>query len=504
MMARIAADGRRAGPAAFIARACACLLISLPGRAVPEESGAVTPKTVPPTEARAMSRAFAETAKALRPSVVRIDVEQSAMRIGPGQRRVRPWGEEGLPDLFERFFGEGLPELRELPRRGTGSGVIFEAKGSIVTNRHVVAGARKVTVTLADGRELSAVVVGKDARTDVAVLRLENPPLDLTAARLGDSDRCEVGEWVLAIGSPLGMDQTVTAGILSGKGRAGRRIQMSGDRIRRYLQTDAKINPGNSGGPLVNLEGEVIGINTLISGGPGGTYGFAIPINEVRSVASILLKEGRVAYAYLGVRVGDLDALDADKREKLGKGAPEKGAYLSEVSPGGPAQRAGLKAGDVITGLDERKVEWAADVVDHVSSKPVGATVAVRFVRDGKPKTIQVTLGELPPDELESADEWGAELAESLGLWLQTLTPQLATALGLEADTQGVIVTEVAPGGVGARAGLSEGDVVIEIDQKPVASVAQAMRALKGSRQGGHLLRVKGARGTKFVTLTDR
>ncbi len=469
------------------------LLLALPSiAAAPGESAPVTPRLTQPAEARALSRAFADTAKALRPSVVRIDVEQGPL---PMQRRQRVHPE--LPDFFDRFFQD--PEQRNQPVRGTGSGVIFDPAGYIVTNRHVVANMRKLTVTLASGKEVTAKVVGKDLRTDVAVLRIENPPADLVAARLGDSDRAEVGEWVLAAGSPLGMEQTVTAGILSGKGRVGGRIQMSGDRVRRYLQTDAKINPGNSGGPLVNLDGEVIGINTLISAGPGGSYGFAIPINEVRAVADKLIKDGRVAWPYLGVVVADLDALAPDKRAQLAKGTPDKGAFASDVGASSPAEKAGLKAGDIITQLDEQKVEGGADLVDYVSSRAIGARVAVHVVRGGKPKTIEVTLDELPVGEEEQAEASTPQLVERYGLWLQTLTADLAGALELDPKTKGVVVTDVAPGSPAAKGGLSQGDVIVEIDKQAVAEGEEAARALEGAKS--HLVRVRTAQGTRFLTL---
>jgi serine protease Do len=290
-------------------------------------SGAVvTPKIEKPHEAEALSAAFANTAKAVRPSVVRIDVEIGAPRAAGAQGRHRGGpgspnnpSDEDLRRFFQHFFGgEDNPDLGPpTPGRGTGSGVILDTRGDIVTNSHVVEHASKVTVILNDGQEIPAKVVGRDARTDVAVVRLQKVPGNLTVARLGDPDKLEVGEWVLAIGSPLGLDQTVTAGIVSGKGHVGRRVQMSGERVRGYIATDAKINPGNSGGPLVNLDGEVIGINTLINVGPGGGYGFAIPINEVRRVTDVLLKEGRVRYPYLGVMVGDVSGLAPAEKEKL-------------------------------------------------------------------------------------------------------------------------------------------------------------------------------------------
>ena len=453
----------------------------------------VTPKTEQPSEARVLSRAFADVAKALRPSVVRIDVEANGAR-----RRTLPEGDD-VPEFFERFFGE--PDPQDLPVRGTGSGVVFDAAGYIVTNRHVVANADKMTVILADGRELSGKVVGKDSRTDVAVVKLDKPPKDLVAARLGNSDQCEVGEWMLAIGSPLGMEQTVTAGILSGKGRTRGRVQMSGDRVRSYLQTDAKINPGNSGGPLVDLDGEVVGINTLINAGPGGSYGFAIPINEVKQVAEVLIKSGRVQYAYLGVLVGDIEVLSDEQRAKLGAGTPAKGGLVSDVNRDSPAEKAGLKPGDVITAMDGQKVEVGADVVDYVSSRPIGSKVAVKLTREGKPKTIDVTLGELPGEEEEESQALSPQVAEKYGLWVQTLTPELAVALGLERGTRGAVVTDVARGSPAARVGLSQGDVISEIDRKPVNGATEILKKLESPKRGGFLLRVKTARGTRFVTL---
>jgi len=307
---------------------------------------AVTPKTEVPNEARALSHAFSNVAKALGASVVRIEVEIGSPHGGAGPRGRMPNDEDGggddneVPPFFRHFFqfgpggGGGMPEPG--PQHGVGSGFIIDTNGDVITNRHVVQGATKVTVTMNDGKEYPARVVGKDVQTDVAVVRLEHPPANLVLARLGDSDRLEVGEWVVAIGSPLGLEQTVTAGIVSGKGRPGRHVQMSGKRVRGYIQTDAKINPGNSGGPLVNLEGEVVGVNTLIQVGAGGAYGFAIPINEVRHVAQELVKDGRVRYPYLGLMLTDVKDLDDSQRAKLGKAVPAAGAFVAELTPGGP------------------------------------------------------------------------------------------------------------------------------------------------------------------------
>jgi serine protease Do len=303
-----------------------------------------------------------------------------------------------------------------------------------------------------------------------------------------------VGEWVLAVGSPLGLDQTVTAGIVSGLGKVGRHVQMSGGRVRHYIQTDAKINPGNSGGPLVNLSSEVVGINTLINTGPGGAYGFAIPINQVRMVATSLLKEGRVRYAYLGVLIGDTEGLDPSRKGP--RPSVDHGAYVSQVTPGGPAARAGLQAGDVITEIDGRKMESAGDVIDYVSTRAIGSRVTVDLVRAGKAQKVAVELGELP-----SAEARAGAPTQKLGIALQTLTPQLAQSMGIESGTRGAVVSEVAPGGAAAAAGVREGDVILEVDRQRVTTAEEAATALAGPRGGGHLVRIRGAGGTRFITL---
>jgi serine protease Do len=456
-----------------------------------QPGGALTPRTEAPSEARVLSSAFSAVARALRPSVVRIDVEIGA-RAGQNGEGAGEDEDSRMAPFLRRFFGPGMPEPSPGPQRGTGSGVVMDARGDIVTNRHVVSGATNVKVTFSDGREFTAKTLGMDSETDVAVIRLDAPPRDLVAARLGDDDKLEVGEWVLAVGSPLGLDQTVTAGIISGKGKVGRHVQMSGGRVRHYIQTDAKINPGNSGGPLVNLSSEVVGINTLINTGPGGAYGFAIPINQVRRVAESLLKEGRVRYAYLGVLVGDISELDP----AAAKAAPSgTSAFVSQVTPGGPAAQAGLQPGDFITDIDGKKMDGAGDVIDYVSTRGIGAHVAVGVWRQGKRQTVDVVLGELP-----SPDGRGGPSVK-LGLALQTLTPRLAESLGLDPRTRGAVIAEVAPGGQAAAAGVREGDVILEIDRQRVATAEQAVAALGAARKGGHLVRLATAGGLRYITL---
>jgi serine protease Do len=445
-------DGKPLSASARAAESRQAAVAAAPPSTAP--AAVVTPRTESPDVAKNLSKAFAATAKAVAPSVVRIDVRAGHPPIAQGDRAPRGNPFSGnLPPPFQRFFldpggvpdfsGPGLPG----PVSGTGSGIIIDGAGDVVTNSHVVGGSAEIKVTLSDGQEIPARLIGQDRRTDVAVIRLDRVPKTAVAARLGDSDRIDVGEWVLAIGSPLGLEQTVTAGIVSGKGHVGRLVQMSGDRVRHYIQTDAKINPGNSGGPLVNLDGEVVGLNTLIRTGAGGAYGFAVPINEVRRVAQALTKEGRVRYPFLGVSVRDLDSLDEAAKEALGGSAPSQGAYVAEVTPGSPAAVAGIKTTDVITKLDAEGIKASADVVDYVSSRTVGATVDITIFRGGSSKQLRATLAAAPGD----ADE--RHEAPKLGLSLQTLTPELAGTLGLPPAARGAAITEVAEGSPGAVPG---------------------------------------------------
>jgi serine protease Do len=478
-----------------------------------ESQSAITPKTQVPQEARSLSQGFASTARALRPSVVRLDIELENAKAPGGHRLRRDDVPPDLERFFEHFFGgdpsDGFPGP-SAPGRGTGSGVVMDSAGDIITNSHVAEHASKVTVIFADGREFSAKVVGADPKTDIAVVRIQNPPSGLVAARLGDSSHLEVGEWVLAIGSPLGLDQSVTAGIISGKGKVTRNVHMSGERMREYIQTDAKINPGNSGGPLVNLEGEVIGINTLINVGPGGAYGFAIPINQAREVAKAIITDGRVRHAWLGIGIGDVknsvkmgDDGEPEQggQQKAVKGLPAKAAWVSRVMPKSPADNAGIRVGDVITQIDGQKIGEAADVVDYVSAHKVGNKVALTYLRDGKSATSHVTLGELPENPYAIAQ--GQVQKPKIGAQLQTLTPEMASYLGLGPDAKGAVVTEVAAGSVAAKAGLLPEDLIVEVDRKPVAGADEAAAALHAGGKATHLLKVRRAGTLRFVTVVE-
>jgi serine protease Do len=403
-----------------------------------------------------------------------------------------------LPDFLKRFFGgrdqRGLPTPSPGPVRGTGSGVIFDASGDIVTNAHVVEHADKVTISLVDGRKLPGKVIGRDRLTDVAVVRPASATDNLTLARLGNSDALRVGQWVLAVGSPLGLDQSVTAGIVSGLGTGHSRMRVS-QRARGYIQTDASINPGNSGGPLVNLAGEVVGINTMISVGPGGAYGYAIPVNQVAQISQTLIKEGRVRYPYLGINIQDVDSLPEEARKQLGN-VPSESAVVTGIVPGGPAAEMGLEAGDVITKIDGQKITGASDVVDYVSTRTIGSKVHVEYLREGKSHSAEVTLRELPGENQAGS---GGEV----GVALQTVTEPLARSLGLPPSTRGAAVAEVQPDSLAAKAGLQPGDVIVEVDRKPVASADAAATALHAANKREHLVRVIGPNGARFVTITS-
>jgi serine protease Do len=352
----------------------------------------VTPRIEVPAVAEQLTAAFAGAAEAIRPSVVRIDVVASGASPAQGRAQGMP---PQLPDFFERFFdfGDRGPPA---PRRGVGSGFVLDRAGHILTNSHVVENAQQVRVQLTDGRTFGARIVGRDPLTDLAVLRPNRTPDNLTVARTGDSEKLRVGQWVLAVGSPLGLEQSVTAGIVSSLGRTGGRIRMSGERVRRYIQTDAAINPGNSGGPLVTLAGEVIGVNTLINVGPGGAYGFAIPMNQAVRVAQALMKEGRVRYPFIGVEVGSVGDLTAEARAQLGGGAPAEGAFVGGVVPGGPADQAGLRAGDIIVKIDGGAIPDGAALLEAVSTHTIGSKLSLQYWRDGRSQTTQLVVGELP------------------------------------------------------------------------------------------------------------
>jgi serine protease Do len=402
----------------------------------------------------------------------------------------------GMPHSFEEFFfgqppfgGQQRPGEREREVPSLGSGFVISPDGYIVTNNHVVEGVDEITVAFEDGRELSAEVIGRDPKTDLALLRVETDK-DLPALPLGDSEVVRPGEWVVAIGNPFGLEHTVTAGIVSAK----HRIIGQGS-YDDYIQTDAAINPGNSGGPLINLKGEVIGINTAIKPA-ANTIGFAVPVNMAKDILPQLLATGHVTRGWLGVVIQKITPELAEHLEL----EDERGALVSRVMPGGPADDAGIQRYDVIVEFDGETVEEMNDLPRIVASTPVEKKVKVVVRRDGETTSLRAHVGKMDePQETQLASARGGASAESFGLAVQQLTPELASRLGID-EEKGVVITGVQPGSAASDAGLRREDVILEIDKAEVADIADLERQLE-SAEDGALLLIRRRDATLFVPL---
>ncbi len=421
-----------------------------------------------------LSVAFQHVTKAITPSVVSVrSIKTVEMQRGPMRGLPGPFGD----DFFERFFGNRMPRNpqgedggQQHVRRGLGTGVIVSDDGYILTNHHVVGGADSVTVSLSDDRTFDAEIVGTDEQTDLAVLQIDAS--GLMPAELGDSEALKVGEWVMAMGNPFGLPQTVTAGIISATGRANVGITDYED----FIQTDAAINPGNSGGPLVNLKGEVVGINTAIATRTGGYQGigFAIPSNMARQIMDIIIREGEVSRGWLGVVIQDLtDDLAASFEYDS-----TDGVLVGDVPQNGPAAEAGIKPGDIIVRFNGKSVEDMNELRHMVALTTPGSEAEVEVVRDGERKTIAVEIGELEGNAVAAATG-GQGVAEDVGMKLQTLTPEIAQQLNLDGDVSGVVVTNITPGGVAERAGLRVGDVITRVGRQAVSNVTDFNGAMR-------------------------
>jgi serine protease Do len=448
-----------------------------------------------------MSNAFKQVTKALAPAVVHITSTDKIEPVTSGRRggQLTPEMPEGLSpfedEFFRRFFDQSpgmTPQPRE--RVGQGTGVIVKPDGYIVTNNHVVAQADNIKVKLSDDREYEATVVGTDVETDLAVIKIEAE--GLTAARFGDSAKLEQGEWVVAIGNPFGLDHTVTAGIVSAKGRNNMGLATFED----FIQTDAAINPGNSGGPLVNLYGEVVGINSAISSRTGGNMGigFAIPSNMVKSVFESIIETGSVERGWLGVSI---QALTEDLAKSFNFEGTQ-GVLLADVIEDTPAARSGLKAGDIVVKVDSRRTNAPTELLDMVAKTKPGEKVTLEVYRDGKVQTIDVTLGERPAQVAARGGESSpSEPVEDLGLRVQTLTPELAQRLGVR-DVRGVVITAVESGSPAAQVGLQQGDVIGRVGETPVRSAEDFSRAMSSADlENGVRLQIHTPNGTRFVVL---
>ena len=435
-----------------------------------------------------LSRTFISVAKQIKPAVVNIDVvekpKRSSMRMP-----------EGFPQI------PGFPQFGDTPRRqkGTGSGVIISADGYILTNNHVAGDADQINVKLSDGRELKAKVIGKDTETDLAVIKVDAQ--NLSFAKLGDSDKLEQGEWVIALGSPFGLQQTMTAGIVSATGRD---LGVGAGQFTNFIQTDASINPGNSGGPLINMQGEVIGINSLIFSqtGTSSGIGFAIPSNLATKVYAQLVKTGKVTRGYLGVF---LQPVSPSLARTVGYTGTD-GALVGDLSrEDSPAAAAGLRSGDVIVEFDGKRVTSPKQLTEMVADTPVGKTANLKYVREGRLETAAIKLGERPtnlgdsePADKDDPEEDGAKL----GVSISPVTAEVARELKLKIPG-GVAITNVQPNSPAAEAGLQRGDVIHRVNRTPVTTrqdYFRALAALKGEKE--ITLQVERGSQLRYVSLT--
>ncbi|PIE56372.1 MAG: serine protease [Desulfobulbus propionicus] len=440
------------------------------------------------------SKAFASVVKKAGPAVVYVGVEKTVhgQRFSP-----HPFFNE---PFFERFFGPQFrlpqqPRQRERRQQGAGSGFIVAKNGYILTNNHVVEDAEKITVRLSDKREFKAKVIGTDPQSDVALIKIDAN--NLPTLPLGNSDKLEVGEWVIAIGSPFELSQTVTVGVVSAKGRD----QVGINDYENFIQTDAAINPGNSGGPLLNIHGEAVGINTAIFSRSGGYMGigFAIPINMAKSIKNQLLKKGKVTRGWLGVIIQDVD-------EELAQSfnlENAEGILISEVTPDSPAKKAGIEQGDVLLSMDGVPLKGVTDLRNRVAMVPPGSKVEFEVVHDGRSRNITVSIGEQPKNigRLTGGTSSDDSLSE-MGLHLQPLTPEIADQLGYEED-QGLLIADVEPDSPADRADLTEGQLIEEVNKVRVRTLNDLKKALKKGHSAQRvLLRVRTGEYSRYVVLS--
>jgi serine protease Do len=420
---------------------------------------------------------FTALAHAVTSAVVNVSASKIVKGGGPmAGRFLGPFGEGGDQDpfkeFFEKFFGD-VPQ-HEMRQRSLGSGFVIDEQGFILTNNHVVEKAEAIEVKLANGETYQAKVVGKDPKTDIALIKIK-PERPLPVLQLGDSSKAEVGEWVLAVGNPFGLGGTVTQGIVSATGRV-----IGAGPYDNFIQTDASINPGNSGGPLIDMSGRVIGVNTaIVAGGQG--IGFAIPIDMAKEVLPQLKSKGFVTRGWLGVAVQEVTP---DLAKSFGLPSA-KGALVADVTPGGPSEKAGIKSGDVIVEFDGKKIDEMSELPRIVAATPVGKQVKVKVVRNGKEQTVNATVGELKE---KTAPVGEPETSGDLGMKVRALTPDLARRLDMPPDETGLVATDVDSGGLAAEAGMQPGDIIKQINRKPVASVADYQKVISKAKPGETIL----------------
>jgi serine protease Do len=416
---------------------------------------------------------FAKLAEMAGPAVVNIRTVKTIKGGGPVSRHFQrgPRGREHpFNDFFEKFFGEEMQ--REFKQPSLGSGFIIDKKGYVVTNNHVIEGADQIKVKLDDDNEFDAEVVGRDPNTDLALLKI-NSEKDLPVLKLGDSDNLKIGHWVVAIGSPFGLERTVTAGIVSAKGRV-----IGSGPYDDFIQTDASINPGNSGGPLLNMDGEVVGINTaIIASGTG--IGFAIPVNLAEDIIAQLKSEGEVTRGWLGVAIQDLTR---EMAEYYGL-KDRKGVLVADVFKGDPADKAGIRAKDIILEVNDQKVETSRQLTSMIAGLKVGETATVEVFRDGRKKTFSVKLVKRNDAKLSARGTPPEREKEELGIRVTELTTEMAQRFNL-GDTAGVVVIGVGSDSKGAEAGVQVGDIIKEINHQAIETVNDYTEAVQKTKSG--------------------
>lgn len=460
------------------------------------ENTTQTPAAPPTVVVDGMRTSYADVVQKTTPAVVSIIADRKNKQSGGG-----------LEDFLQQFPGMQQPPTQRPPKveRGLGSGVIVSADGTILTNHHVVEGAEKIQIEMNDGKNYDAKIVGSDPPSDLAVLKIEAE--NLPFLNLGNSDNVNTGDIILAIGNPLGVGQTVTAGIVSAKGR--RTGLSDGTSFQDFLQIDAPINPGNSGGALVNLTGELIGINSqILSGGAGGGnigIGFSIPSNMAKTVMEQLLKDGMVRRGQLGIAI---QPLSQDLVEGLGIPAETEGVLVSGVNPGSAADKAGFKRGDIVTKINGDKVEDPNILRNKVAGTAPGTEIKVTVLRDKAEQELTATLDELKVEGVKGDenkdDNKGQENSPKegkLGINLEPLTPEVANRLQLPPDTKGLIISDIDPNGSAAAAGLNRGDVIMEINRQPVETLEDARKILDGAGDKTVVMLVSRRGQTTYVTV---
>jgi serine protease Do len=439
------------------------------------------PAQVPQASAAGLApETFADIAQKYSPAVVNIST-QKTFKGKPSQQEFfghgpMPGPNEPFWDFFQKFFPE-MP--RERTQRSLGTGFIIDPKGLVITNEHVIKNADKITVKMAgeDGKEYTATVKGRDPLTDLALLQIDSKDKNFPSLTLGDSDKIRVGDWVVAIGNPFGLGHTVTQGIISAKGRI-----IGAGRYDNFLQTDAAINPGNSGGPLLNLDGQVVGINTaIVASGQG--IGFAIPSNMVKSIIDQLETKGKVVRGMLGVQV---QVVTPEIAKSFGMSEP-RGALVAEVHPGSPAEKAGVKREDIIIEYNGTPIHEMNELPRLVAGTPPGTKSTIKVLRNGKEITLPITVTELTEEKLgkEAGEQGNGE--NSIGLVVEDLDSQLARRFDLGREAKGVVVVEVLPGSSASDAGFRQGDIVMEVGGKAVADAKAFQKMLTAQPKGSYV-----------------